>query len=105
MELTNIDIETVLRGSHPHIDRIFKKVISKDDLPFELDQNQKFPVAYILNTGFSPGLHWVSIIFKKNGTIIIDPFGIPLSWFNLIFLQRHKNLPVIQNIWHLQDIG
>ena len=62
MELTNFDIESVLRGSHRKVDAIFKKIISKDDLPFRLDPHQKYPAAYIINTGFSPGLHWVSVI-------------------------------------------
>ena len=104
MELTNFDIEKVLRGAHPKVDQIFKKIIAKDDLPFTLDSDQKFPVAYILNTGFSPGLHWITILFKENCTVIIDPFGLPISWFNFLFLQRRENLPVVQNIWHLQDM-
>ena len=105
MELSNFDIELVLRGSHPDVDRVFKQVISKDVLPFHIDEDQALPISIVVNTHFSPGKHWFCIIFEENCTIVIEPYGIPISWFNFIFLQRNRNLPVIQNTMQLQKIG
>ena len=45
--------------------RIFKNVVSRDDLPFV--QNITYPSAYIINTDKSnePGSHWLAIYYTN----------------------------------------
>ena len=105
--LSTFDIEVILKSCHPNISQKLLNIAGKGDLPISLPDDTPLPVALICNNDmyWNPGLHWLLFFFDKKSTLIIDSFGIPISWYNWVFLPRHLNNPILQNTFELQQSG
>ena len=104
-ELTSFDIYTILTYDNPKIQQILKQIDGKGSFPTHIDNNVSIPAAYVVNNDwyFSKGIHWFLIFFRDDCTIVVDSFAIPISWFNIVFMTRRNNLPLIQNTFELQE--
>lgn len=86
---------------------LFRGFLFPRDNPDILEKIKKIspPSIFVVNTDFikEPGLHWVLVIYLKNITLWLDPFGLPSLIYNLPIIVERKNIPVTRNIFTVQN--
>ena len=63
------------------------------------------PALYVVNTDYlnGPGLHWVLILFLRDKTIFVDPFGLSPDVHDFPLAVERVNNPVTYNIFTVQN--
>lgn len=104
--LTNRDIDRLL-GTHPATKEIYKGFLHPRDDKFIDEKIAAIspPSLYVINTDYidKPGEHWLLVVYLKEKTYFIDPFGLNPAIYRFYFLVERDNNPVTYNTYTVQD--
>ena len=101
--LNSSEINRIL-SSHPSSKNIFKG--------FLYPRDQKLPkisppALYVVNTDYlsGPGAHWVLILFLRDKTFFLDPFGLSPDVHKFELAVENSNNAVTYNIFTVQNFA